>query len=136
MDLVILQEPFKELSLALRSGNLFNSGYLLGRRLGAALVVEKAHFVHWKKLLQPEFFQEVERLGRRSVLGVFELGPSSDRKKLLLQPLFTEKIYLSLVLDRKKEIKARAKMIQFEGRFSFVPLERLILEVEDKNDGA
>jgi len=134
MDLVILQEPLKELRLALKNGNLFNSGYLLGRYQGLSAIVEKVHFVHWKKLLEPGFFRAVESSGPWTVLGVFELGPTSARKKLLRQPLFTEKIYLSLSLDRKQEIKVQARRIQFNGRFSFVPLERLILEMEGKDE--
>ncbi len=132
MDLVILQEPLEELNLALRGGNLFNTGYLLGRRFGQSMIVDRIYFVHWKKLLEPEFFHEVEVRSNRSVLGVFEIGPASTRKKLLLQPLFTEKIHLQLSLDRKGEIKARARMVSFDGRFSFVPLERLIIETEEK----
>lgn len=132
MNLVILQEPLEELNLALRSGNLFNSGYLLGRRLGQSLIADRVYFVHWKKLLEPEFFLEVESSTGRSVLGVFETGKASTRKKMLLQPLFTEKIHLQLSLDRKGEIKARARMISFDGRFSFMPIERLIIETEEK----
>ncbi|MBC7363305.1 MAG: hypothetical protein H5U07_02025 [Candidatus Aminicenantes bacterium] len=134
MDLVILQEPLKELLLALKNNNLFNSGYLLGRYRGLSVIVEKVYFVHWKKLLEPAFFQAVEASGPWSVLGVFELGPTTERKKLLLHPLFTEKIYLSLSLDRKKEIKAQARKIQFNGHFSFIPLEHLIFEMEGKNE--
>jgi len=129
-----LLEPREELTLALKNGHHLNSGYLLGRRLGLSLIVEKVLFVPWKTLLKPSFFQEVEASGRWSVLGVFELGRTSTSKKLLLQPLFTEKIYLSLSLDRKKEIKVRARMIQFNGRFSLAQFERLILEVEGKHD--
>lgn len=129
MELVILQEARKELQLRACSARPAQ-GYLLGRQTGPGLFVEKVMPLAWSELLEPETFFRVEQNQGLAVLGVFSLNSRPDCHKRLLRPLFSGKIFLSLTLGPRGEIKPRARMIEFDRKFFFQPLRRIILEME------
>jgi len=128
MELVILKDVIKELALRQTAGD-YGAGYLMGRRTGPGLFVEKVFLLPWKKLLQPEIFFQVEKKMGREILGVFSLKPLPQLKARLLQPLFAERIFLQVELG----LKFRASVIKFDRRFFYQSLSRIILETEEEN---
>jgi hypothetical protein len=136
MEIILLKEPLKDvflLSRARRPPLHKACGYLLGRKMNKTLFVEKIFPLPWKDLLNPETFFRLEKSHRLRILGVFSAGHPA-RKKKILHPLFCEKVFLSLKPDRKGEIRITACQVQFDRQFYFVPLERIILELEEEND--
>lgn len=129
MELIILQEARKELQLRACSARPVQ-GYLLGRQTGPGLFVEKVMPLAWKELLKPETLVLVEQNQGLEVLGVFSLNSSPESQKRLLRPLFSGKIFLSLSLGPRGEIKPRARVVEYDRQFFFQPLSRIILEVE------
>jgi|YNPBryunderm2012_1023409.scaffolds.fasta_scaffold00005_60 hypothetical protein len=128
MELVILKDVLKELALRQTAGD-YGTGYLMGRRTGPSLFVEKVFLLPWKKLLQPEIFFQVEKKMGREILGVVSLKPLPHLKARLLQPLFAEKIFLQV----QPGLKFRASVIKFDHRFFYQSLSRIILETEEEN---
>jgi len=129
MELVILQEARKELLLRACSARPVQ-GYLLGRQTGPGLFVEKVMPLAWNELLKPETLVLVEQNQGLEVLGVFSLNSSPESQKRLLRPLFSGKIFLSLTLGPRGEIKPRARVVEYDRQFFFQPLGRIIMEVE------
>lgn len=129
MELIILQEARKELLLRACSGRQAQ-GYLLGRQTGPGLFVEKIMPLTWSELLKPETFFRVEQNQDLAVLGVFSLNSRPDSQKRLLRPLFSGKVFLSVTVGSRGEIKPRARIIEFDRKFFFQPLSRIILEME------
>ncbi|HAR35303.1 MAG: hypothetical protein H5U05_02510 [Candidatus Aminicenantes bacterium] len=129
MELIILQDARKELSLRARSGHPVQ-GYLLGRQTGPGLFVEKIFCLSWGELLKPEVFFLVEKNQSRDILGVFSLRARPPVEKRLLQPLFCGKVFLRLEVRANGEIRPRAKQIEFDRQFYFKPLGRIITEME------
>lgn len=105
-------------------------GYLLGRQTGPGLFVEKIMPLTWSELLKPETFFSVEQNQDLAVLGVFSLNSRPDSQKRLLRPLFSGKVFLSVTVDSRGEFKPRARIIEFDRKFYFQPLSRIILEME------
>jgi len=135
MEIILLKEPLKDvffLSRGRRPSLNEVCGYLLGRKSNKTFFVEKIFALPWKDLLNPETFLRLEKNQRRRILGVFGAGHPA-RKNKLLHPLFCEKVFLSFKTDRKGELRIKAYLIQFDRRFYFVPLERVILELEEEN---
>lgn len=129
MELVILQEARKELQLRACSARPVQ-GYLLGRQTGPGLFVEKVMPLAWNELLKPETLVLVEQNQGLEVLGVFSLNSRPESQKRLLRPLFSGKIFLSLTLGPRGEIKPRARVVEYDRQFFFQPLGRIIMEVE------
>lgn len=137
MELIFLKEPLQDLLLLAVSGGPareITSGYLLGQKLNESFFVHKILPLSWSDLLNPEIFLQVEKKQPWEILGIFTFSSLNSKKKELQQPLFCEKLFLALKIDRKGEIKARAHLLQFAGRFLFVPVKRIILELEETND--
>ncbi|MGB9907517.1 MAG: hypothetical protein ACPLRR_09055 [Candidatus Saccharicenans sp.] len=133
MELIILQEARKELSLRARAGRPVQ-GYLLGRPTGPGLFVEKIFCLSWGELLKPDVFFLVEKNQSRDILGVFSFQPRPALEKRLLQPLFCGKVFLRLEVRADGEIRPRAKQIGFDRQFYFKPLGRIIMEMEAADD--
>lgn len=129
MELIILQDALKELSLRARISRLAQ-GYLLGRQSGPGLFVEKIFSLSWGELLKPEIFFLVEKNQSRDILGVFSLKSQLPPEKKLLQPLFCGKVFLRLELRANGELRPLAKRIEFDRQFYFKPLERILMEME------
>lgn len=129
---MILQEARKELLLRAGSGRPAQ-GYLLGRQTGPGLFVEKVMPLTWNELLKPETLVLVERNQGLDVLGVFSLVARPDSRRKLLRPLFAGKVFLSITVNSRGEIKPRARLIEFNRQFCFKPLSRIILEVETED---
>ncbi|MBC7350604.1 MAG: hypothetical protein H5U05_11630 [Candidatus Aminicenantes bacterium] len=129
MELIILQDAQKELSLRARAGRPVQ-GYLLGRQTGPGFFVEKIFCLSWRELLTPKVFFLVEKNQSRDILGVFSLRARPLVEKRLLQPLFCGKVFLSLEVRTGGEIRPRAKQIEFDRQFCFKPLRRIIMELE------
>lgn len=127
--MVILQEARKELQLRARSARPAQ-GYLLGRQTGPGLFVEKVMPLTWNELLKPETLVMVESNQGLEVLGVFSLVARPDSRRKLLRPLFAGKVFLSITVNSRGEIKPRAGVIEFDRKFFLQPLSRIILEVE------
>jgi hypothetical protein len=137
MEITVLKESLQDLFLLASPGQpTLNKagGYLLGRKMNQTFFVEKIYVLPWKELFNPKTFFNVEKSQRLEILGVFSFDPSTSKKKNLQHPLFCEKVFLALKPDRRGEIKAKAQLVQFDRRFSFVPLDRIILELEEEND--
>ncbi len=127
--MIILQEARKELLLRACPGRQAQ-GYLLGRQTGPGLFVEKIMPLAWSELLKPETFFRVEQNQHLAVLGVFSLNPSPRSRRRLLQPLFSGKVFLSITVSSRGQVKPRARIIEFDRKFYFQPLRRIILEME------
>lgn len=133
MELIILQEARKELLLRACSGRPAQ-GYLMGRQTGPGLFVERVICLSWPELLKAETFFRVEQNQGLDILGVFSLDSSPATTKRVLRPLLAGKVFLSVAVGSRGEIKPRARMIEFDRKFCFRPLRRIILEMEDPDD--
>lgn len=129
MELIILQDARKELSLRVRVSQPAQ-GYLLGRQTGPGLFVEKIFCLPWRELLRPEIFFLVEKNHSLDILGVFSLKSHPPLEKKLLQPLFCGKIFLRLESGANGELSPRIKQIEFDRQFYFKSLGRLLIEME------
>jgi hypothetical protein len=133
MEVIILKEALKELFLRSSSGGQVQ-GYLLGRRTGPGLFVERIFVLSWRQLTNPESFFQVEKNQGREILGVFSLNSKPKDQKEFLNPLFYEKIFLKINASTKPELKPEAYLVNFDRRFFFEPLGRIIMEMEVADD--
>ena len=133
MELIILRDARKELLLRACSGRPAQ-GYLLGRQTGPGLFVEKVICLSWPELLKAETFFRVEQNQGLEIMGVFSLDSRPGNRKKLLRPLFTGKVFLSLTVGPRGEIKLRGQRVEFDRKFCFQPLSRIILEMETSDD--
>ncbi|HEK85415.1 MAG: hypothetical protein ACPLZD_06070 [Candidatus Saccharicenans sp.] len=133
MELIILKEAWSDLWLLTKSKTANRGrdcGYLLGRKMTQAYIVQKVCLYPWEDLLQPDFFLKVEKEQKLKILGIFCLKPTTAKKKEFGQPLFGEKIFLSLGTDYQDETKIEAWTLHFDGRFFLEKVQRISLEME------
>ncbi len=133
MELIIVDEARKELELRTRSG-FPSQGYLLGRKTGPGWFVQKIFCLPWKELLDPETFFRVEENQALEVLGVFNLNSRVNSREKLYRPLFAGKVFLQAKVESRGQLKFRASLIDFEGKFHSQPLSRIIIDLEGIHD--
>lgn len=133
MKVIILREALNELLLRSFSGSQVQ-GYLLGKRTGQGLFVERILVLSWRQLLNSEFFFQVEKNQGKEILGVFSLNSKSRELKKVLNPLFYEKIFLNLATKTGQELRPEVYLVNFDHRFFFEPLGQIIMEMEVADD--
>jgi hypothetical protein len=137
MDLIILNQPWEDLLFLAHasqapSANL--SGFLFGRKLVQAYLVQKIAVIPRSRLFRPETIAGAERQQRLQVLGLFNFGQEAQLKKRVQQPLFCEKVILSIKTARPAGLRFQSRIVRFNGRFYLARPDRLLIEMEEGND--
>jgi hypothetical protein len=77
------------------------SGFLLGRQLVQTYLVQQIVVIPGSQLFKPETLAGAERQERLQVLGLFGFGQDARLTRHLQQPLFCEKVVLSIKAARR-----------------------------------
>ncbi|MDD8020558.1 MAG: hypothetical protein PHU81_05140 [Acidobacteriota bacterium] len=139
MDVTILREPWKDLLLLAYSSRLPSkklAGFLLGRKLVQTYLVQKIFVLPGEQVFTPKLFTETEIKERLQVLGLFHFGRPAGLKKNIKQPLFCEKIILSMETKKPAGLKIYCRLVSFDRSFYFIRPDRLLVEMEEENGGS
>jgi len=137
MDLIILHQPWEDLLLLAHSRQVPSaglSGFLFGRKLVQAYLVQKVAVIPRSRLFWPETLVIMERQQQLQVLGLFNFGREVRLSRHLQQPLFCEKVILSIKTARPAGLRFQSRIVRFNGRFYLARPDRLLIEMEEGND--
>jgi hypothetical protein len=97
-------------------------GLLFGHKRGRRYIVEKALPAPEKFEPTAENLEELDRLFRGKLVGLFGLELDPKKKTILLQPLAGGRLYLDVRRRKQGGLCLKPFLVDYDGRFSFIPI--------------